>query len=174
MTTQARAIKGNCENQKQAIIKQSSNLGEQERGPKQNMHEIKHHRRRRETEDKSKVVASVWGAKCVQFLAALAVLTRSIYKKRMNPTASSNSTEAKQLSRQGIEQMLPPKQTRRPLPCLLPVIISFFYDMSSKSSHILYICSAALFATRSEFLCGHSDYFQDSVHTTCELSTSLS
>ena len=133
-----------------------------------------YHRRRIELEEKAKAVASVSGAKCVQFLAALAFFPRSIYKKRMNPTASSNSTEAKQLARQGIEQMLPPKQTRRPLPCLLSVIISFFYDMSSKSSHILYICSAALFATRSEFLCGHSDYFQDSVHTTCELSTSLS
>ena len=44
----------------------------------------------------------------------------------MNPTVSSNSTEAKQLERQGIEQILPPKQTRRPLPCLL--IPSFFYD----------------------------------------------
>ena len=32
---------------------------------------------------------------------------------------------AKQLARQGIEQILPPKQTRRPLPCLL--IPSFFY-----------------------------------------------
>ena len=32
---------------------------------------------------------------------------------------SSKSTEAKQLSRQGIEQNLPPKQTRRPLPWLL-------------------------------------------------------
>ena len=27
-----------------------------------------------ETEDKAKVIASVWGAKCVQFLAALAIL----------------------------------------------------------------------------------------------------
>ena len=34
------------------------------------------------------------------------------------------STEAKQLARQGIEQVLPPKQSRRPLPCLL--IPSFF------------------------------------------------
>ena len=38
---------------------------------------------------------------------------------------SSKSTEAKQLSRQGIEQNLPPKQTRRPLPWLLSP--SFFY-----------------------------------------------
>ena len=29
------------------------------------------HRRRMEEEDKSKVVASVWGAECVQFLAAV-------------------------------------------------------------------------------------------------------
>ena len=36
------------------------------------------HRRRMETEAKAKFVASVWGAKFIQFLAALAVLTRSI------------------------------------------------------------------------------------------------
>ena len=34
------------------------------------------HRRRMETEGKAKVVASVWRAKFVQFLAALAVLSR--------------------------------------------------------------------------------------------------
>ena len=38
------------------------------------------HRRWIELEDKAKVVASVWGAKLVQFLAALAVLPRSIWK----------------------------------------------------------------------------------------------
>ena len=42
------------------------------------------HRRRIETEGKAKVVASVWGAEFVQFLAALAVLPRSIEKKRLN------------------------------------------------------------------------------------------
>ena len=31
-----------------------------------------------ETEGKAKVIVSVWGAKFVQFLAALAVLSRSI------------------------------------------------------------------------------------------------
>ena len=36
------------------------------------------HRRRMELEDKTKVVASVWGAKFVQFLSALAVLSWSI------------------------------------------------------------------------------------------------
>ena len=35
------------------------------------------------------------------------------------------STEAKQLAWQGIEQNLPPKQTRRPLSLLLS--LSFFY-----------------------------------------------
>ena len=39
------------------------------------------HRRRIETEGKAKVVASVWGAKFVQFLAALAVLYLSIWGK---------------------------------------------------------------------------------------------
>ena len=40
-------------------------------------------------------------------------------------SVSFKTTEAKQLARQGIEHILPPKQTRRLLPCLL--IPSFFY-----------------------------------------------
>ena len=56
----------------------------------------------REREAKAKVAASVVGAEFVQFLAALAVLPRSIWKNRMNSTVSSQSTEAKQLARQGI------------------------------------------------------------------------
>ena len=39
------------------------------------------HRRRREGEKKAKVVASVWGAEFIQFLAALAVLLQSVWKK---------------------------------------------------------------------------------------------
>ena len=35
-------------------------------------------------EAKAKVVASVWRAKFIQFLTSLAVLPRSIWKKRMN------------------------------------------------------------------------------------------
>ena len=42
------------------------------------------HRRRMEREVKAKVVASVLGADFEQFLAALAVLPRSIWKKRSN------------------------------------------------------------------------------------------
>ena len=41
-------------------------------------------RRRMEREAKAKVVASVWGAEFSQFLAALAVLPRLIWKKRLN------------------------------------------------------------------------------------------
>ena len=41
------------------------------------------HRRRMETEAKAKVVASVWGAKLVQFHAALAVLPRLTCKKTL-------------------------------------------------------------------------------------------
>ena len=37
-----------------------------------------------EIEGKAKVDASVWKAKFVKFLAALAVLPRSIWKKRLN------------------------------------------------------------------------------------------
>ena len=45
------------------------------------------HRRRMETEAKAKVVPSVWGADIVQFLAALAVLPRSVWKKRFNSSS---------------------------------------------------------------------------------------
>ena len=47
-------------------------------------------------------------------------------KGRIHPSFSK-STESKQLARQGIEQILSPKQTRRPLPCLL--ILSSFYGV---------------------------------------------
>ena len=43
---------------------------------------------------KTKVVASVCGADFVQFLAALAVLPRSIWKIMMNSTVSSKPAEA--------------------------------------------------------------------------------
>ena len=42
------------------------------------------HRRRMEREGKAKVVASIWGANCVQFLAMLAVLPRWILMKQLN------------------------------------------------------------------------------------------
>ena len=53
-----------------------------------------HHRRRMETEGKAKVIAFVWGAEFVQFLAALAVLPLSIWKKRLNSSYYSKLTEA--------------------------------------------------------------------------------
>ena len=55
------------------------------------------HRRRMETEAMVKVVASVWGTEFIQFLAALAILTRSIWKNRMKSTFFPN------LAGQGIE-----------------------------------------------------------------------
>ena len=42
------------------------------------------YRRRIYTEEKAKVVAAVWGAECIQFLAALAILHQDGTKKRMN------------------------------------------------------------------------------------------
>ena len=48
-----------------------------------------------EKEEKAKVrVLSVWWEDFVKFLAALAVLPRSIWKNRMNSTVSSKPTEA--------------------------------------------------------------------------------
>ena len=84
------------------------------------------HRWRMELEGKAKVIASVWGAEIIQFLATLAVLP---WKKRLNSSYLSTSTKAKRLERQGIEQILPPEQMQRPLPCLL--ILSFFYESES-------------------------------------------
>ena len=46
------------------------------------------HRRWIKLKDKAKVVAFIWVAKFVQFLAALAVLLQSIWKNRMNLTFS--------------------------------------------------------------------------------------
>ena len=49
-----------------------------------------------EREAKAKVLASVWeGAEFIQFLAALAVLPRSIWKKRLNSSYFSKPAEAK-------------------------------------------------------------------------------
>ena len=69
-------------------------------------------RRRMETEDKAKVVASVWEAKFVLIVAALAVLPLLIRKKRLNSSFTFKSTQTKQIMRQEFEQILPPKQTR--------------------------------------------------------------
>ena len=45
---------------------------------------LQRHRRRIKTEEeKAKVVASVWGKEFIQFLAALAILPRTILKNRM-------------------------------------------------------------------------------------------
>ena len=55
-----------------------------------------------ETEAKANVVMSLWGAEFIQSLTAPAVLPRSIWKNRINSTFSSQSTEAKQLARQGM------------------------------------------------------------------------
>ena len=47
------------------------------------------HRRRIYIEAKTKVVASVWGAEFIQFLATLALFPRLIWKNRMNSTSLS-------------------------------------------------------------------------------------
>ena len=104
-----------------------------------------------EREAKAKVVASVWGSDFVKFLAALAVLPRWVWKKRLNSSYSSKSTEAKQLARQGIERNLPPKQTQRPL--LLLLSPSFFYSLylrtfvNSSCFLSLWSSSASILAT---------------------------
>ena len=47
-----------------------------------------HQRRRIKTEEKVKVVASVWGGRIIQFLSALAVLPRTFLKNGMNSSFS--------------------------------------------------------------------------------------
>ena len=46
-----------------------------------------------EKENKAKVVASVWGAEFIKFLAAQAVVPPSIWKKRLNSSYPSKSTK---------------------------------------------------------------------------------
>ena len=46
-----------------------------------------------EREEKAKVVAAVWRADFVQFLAALAILPRSVWKKRLNSFVRSPFTD---------------------------------------------------------------------------------
>ena len=50
------------------------------------------HGRRIKTEKMAKVVASVWGKKFIQFLAALPILPRTILKNRMNSSFSVKSS----------------------------------------------------------------------------------
>ena len=47
------------------------------------------HRIRIYTEEKAKVVAGVWGTKCIKFLVALAILHQDNLKNRMNSSFSS-------------------------------------------------------------------------------------
>ena len=53
------------------------------------------HRRRMERDAKAKVVTSVWGAELLKFLAELAVLPWSVWKKQLNSSYSYKSTENK-------------------------------------------------------------------------------
>ena len=46
------------------------------------------HKRRIKTEEKAKVVVSVWGEEFIQFLAATAILPRTILNNRMNSSFS--------------------------------------------------------------------------------------
>ena len=103
------------------------------------LHTSTYHRRRIDTEGKAKVVAPVWGGRicsipCRASCFVLVVLKETVELNRffkidwLNSTVSSKKINAKQLARQGIKQVMPPKQTRRPLPCLL--FPSFFYAAS--------------------------------------------
>ena len=103
-----------------------------------------------ELEDKAKVVVSVWGTEFVQFLATLASLGLFERKGRIYPIFPNRLRQNswQWLAWQGIEQILPPKQTRRPLPFLLSP--SFFcvilapghhYDQRESRTRELQLCN---------------------------------
>ena len=86
------------------------------------------HRRRIKTEEKAKVVTSMGGGEeFIQFLAALAVLPRTILKNRMTSSFLSNHPGAIQhiIQNRPRQNSQRGKQKRRPLPFLL--FLSFFY-----------------------------------------------
>ena len=87
------------------------------------------HRRRIKTEEKAKVVVSVWVSEFIKFLAALAVLHKDDSKNRMNCTRMICFVLGKidRAARNLIN--LPPKQQRRPSPFLLYYYLSFFYAL---------------------------------------------
>ena len=74
---------------------QSSTTGDPKLVTRDSLTEICHHRRRIKTEEKAKVVASVWGEECIQFFAVLAVLPiyicRTILNNRMNSSFFKSS-----------------------------------------------------------------------------------
>ena len=73
------------------------------------------HRRRMETEAKAKVVASVWGAEFIQFLAALAVLPigRFIIKSWIHPILSNRPRQNSLIGKKFINSPSPPPSNRR-------------------------------------------------------------
>ena len=87
---------------------------------------VKEHRRRIRTEV-AKVVVSVWREECIQFLAALAILPRTILKNRMNSSFSFKSSWCNSsysiikiiLGKTASAASLPLKHKWRSLPCLL-------------------------------------------------------
>ena len=56
---------------------------------------------------REKQVCSLWGDEFIKFVAALAVLPRSFWKKRFNSSYSSKSTAAKQLAWQEFNRFCP-------------------------------------------------------------------
>ena len=104
-------------------------------------HRYTHRRRNYKycAESKTKVVASVWGANFIQFLAVLAILPRSIWKNRVNSSFSFKSTEAKFLARQGNELNLPPPPNRCDELCLAFCINPSSMDTSLAIEFILHL-----------------------------------
>ena len=89
-----------------------------------------------ETEGNANVVASVWGANFVTFFPALAVLSQSIWKEKVEIILFFQIDRGKTASVAiFFLQILPPKQTRRPLPCLL--FPSFFYARGVTVNHLI-------------------------------------
>ena len=84
----------------------------------------------------------------------------------MDSIVSSKSTEAKQLARQGMEQNLPPKQTRPPLPLLLSPIL-LLWSWHSRTANSAIVDLSPLHPVDVDDDGGHGGEHDEGQHHTC-------
>ena len=103
-------------------------------------------------EEKAKMVAAVWGTELlIQFFATF--LHQHDLKKGINSSYCSNRPGEKQLARQRIGLILPPKQQRLPLPSLLSS--TFFYVGGAGCREEQFDCTAMqnVYVYMYEYMC---------------------
>ena len=88
-----------------------------------------HIRKKKKDRRKGKGRRSVWGEECIQFIAVLAILPRTIMKNRLNASFFSNHPGAIHPIIQIVQCKTASMARRRPLPFLLS--LSFFYEWST-------------------------------------------